>query len=75
MLRPSLPSRHEGLIDLFSPGVGLWGLLLKTLSSLYTLCFVPQMVNAKKLEKAEARLKAKQDKRMERDSLKSSGPL
>uniref|UniRef100_A0A8B9MUT3 ATP binding cassette subfamily F member 3 n=1 Tax=Accipiter nisus TaxID=211598 RepID=A0A8B9MUT3_9AVES len=34
-----------------------------------------RMVNAKKLEKAEARLKAKQDKRMERDSLKSSGPL
>ncbi|XP_050833788.1 ATP-binding cassette sub-family F member 3 isoform X2 [Serinus canaria] len=33
------------------------------------------MVNAKKLEKAEARLKAKQDKRLERDSLKSSGPL
>ncbi|KGL84900.1 ATP-binding cassette sub-family F member 3, partial [Tinamus guttatus] len=33
------------------------------------------VVNAKKLEKAEARLKAKQDKRMERDSLKSSGPL
>ncbi|KAM4658745.1 ATP-binding cassette sub-family F member 3 isoform 4-T4 [Amazona ochrocephala] len=33
------------------------------------------MVNAKKLEKAEARLKAKQDKRMERDSLKSSSPL
>ncbi|KFO88901.1 ATP-binding cassette sub-family F member 3, partial [Buceros rhinoceros silvestris] len=33
------------------------------------------MVNAKKLEKAEARLKAKQDKRMERDSVKSSGPL
>ncbi|KAM9279197.1 ATP-binding cassette sub-family F member 3 isoform 2-T2 [Morus bassanus] len=33
------------------------------------------MVNAKKLEKAEARLKAKQDKRMERDSLKPSGPL
>ncbi|NXL49133.1 ABCF3 protein, partial [Podilymbus podiceps] len=33
------------------------------------------MVNTKKLEKAEARLKAKQDKRMERDSLKSSGPL
>ncbi|XP_030351966.1 ATP-binding cassette sub-family F member 3 isoform X3 [Strigops habroptila] len=33
------------------------------------------MVNAKKLEKAEARLKAKQDKRMERDSLKSSNPL
>ncbi|NXS77968.1 ABCF3 protein, partial [Erpornis zantholeuca] len=32
------------------------------------------MVNAKKLEKAEARLKAKQDKRLERDSLKSSGP-
>ncbi|XP_071608599.1 ATP-binding cassette sub-family F member 3 isoform X2 [Heliangelus exortis] len=33
------------------------------------------MVNAKKLEKAEARLKAKQDKKMERDSLKSTGPL
>ncbi|XP_025950626.1 ATP-binding cassette sub-family F member 3 [Dromaius novaehollandiae] len=33
------------------------------------------MVNAKKLEKAEARLKAKQDKRMERDSLKLCGPL
>ncbi|POI35283.1 hypothetical protein CIB84_000965 [Bambusicola thoracicus] len=33
------------------------------------------MVNAKKLEKAEAKLKAKQDKRMERDSVKSSGPL
>ncbi|NXD63591.1 ABCF3 protein, partial [Eolophus roseicapillus] len=33
------------------------------------------MVNAKKLEKAEARLKAKQDRRMERDSLKSPGPL
>uniref|UniRef100_A0A669Q1F9 ATP-binding cassette sub-family F member 3 n=1 Tax=Phasianus colchicus TaxID=9054 RepID=A0A669Q1F9_PHACC len=32
------------------------------------------MVNAKKLEKAEAKLKAKQDKRMERDSVKSSGP-
>ncbi|KAM4769822.1 ATP-binding cassette sub-family F member 3 isoform 2-T2 [Cyanocitta cristata] len=31
------------------------------------------MVNAKKLEKAEAKLKAKQDKRLERDSLKSSG--
>ncbi|NWZ66228.1 ABCF3 protein, partial [Acrocephalus arundinaceus] len=33
------------------------------------------VVNAKKLEKAEARLKAKQDKRLERDSLKSSGPV
>ncbi|XP_053842360.1 ATP-binding cassette sub-family F member 3 isoform X2 [Vidua macroura] len=33
------------------------------------------MVNAKKLEKAEARLKAKQDKRLERDSLKSSSPV
>ncbi|XP_030312066.1 ATP-binding cassette sub-family F member 3 isoform X2 [Calypte anna] len=33
------------------------------------------MVNAKKLEKAEARLKAKQDKKMERDSLKSTGPV
>ncbi|XP_065604647.1 ATP-binding cassette sub-family F member 3 [Cyrtonyx montezumae] len=33
------------------------------------------MVNTKKLEKAEAKLKAKQDKRMERDFVKSSGPL
>ncbi|XP_035190083.1 ATP-binding cassette sub-family F member 3 [Oxyura jamaicensis] len=33
------------------------------------------MVDAKKLEKAEAKLKAKQDRRMERDSTKSSGPL
>uniref|UniRef100_A0A8B9SPQ3 ATP-binding cassette sub-family F member 3 n=1 Tax=Anas platyrhynchos TaxID=8839 RepID=A0A8B9SPQ3_ANAPL len=33
------------------------------------------MVDAKKLEKAEARLKAKQDRRMEKDSTKSSGPL
>ncbi|NXD38440.1 ABCF3 protein, partial [Copsychus sechellarum] len=33
------------------------------------------VVNAKKLEKAEARLKAKQDKRLERDSLRSSGPV
>ncbi|RLW00759.1 hypothetical protein DV515_00008651 [Chloebia gouldiae] len=41
----------------------------------FKLCSVSQMVNAKKLEKAEARLKAKQDKRLERDSLKSSGPV
>ncbi|OXB82441.1 UNVERIFIED_CONTAM: hypothetical protein H355_000699 [Colinus virginianus] len=33
------------------------------------------VVNTKKLEKAEAKLKAKQDKRMERDFVKSSGPL
>ncbi|KAF7242660.1 ATP-binding cassette sub-family F member 3 [Varanus komodoensis] len=33
------------------------------------------MVNAKKLEKAEARLKAKQSKRQERDSVKSGSPL
>ncbi|XP_049737415.1 ATP-binding cassette sub-family F member 3 isoform X2 [Elephas maximus indicus] len=32
-------------------------------------------VNAKKLEKAEARLKAKQEKRSEKDTLKSSNPL
>ncbi|XP_038605425.1 ATP-binding cassette sub-family F member 3 isoform X1 [Tachyglossus aculeatus] len=31
-------------------------------------------VNAKKLEKAEARLKAKQEKRTERDTLKTGGP-
>ncbi|NXT24609.1 ABCF3 protein, partial [Syrrhaptes paradoxus] len=43
------------------------GLLLKRGQS--------SVVNVKKLEKAEARLKAKQDKRLERDSLKSSGPL
>ncbi|XP_063162411.1 ATP-binding cassette sub-family F member 3 isoform X2 [Candoia aspera] len=33
------------------------------------------MVNAKKLEKAEARLKAKQCKKQERDSVKSGSPL
>ncbi|XP_058044430.1 ATP-binding cassette sub-family F member 3 [Ahaetulla prasina] len=33
------------------------------------------MVNARKLEKAEARLKAKQCKKQERDSVKSGGPL
>ncbi|XP_052596127.1 ATP-binding cassette sub-family F member 3 isoform X1 [Peromyscus californicus insignis] len=32
-------------------------------------------VNAKKLEKAEARLKAKQEKRSEKETLKTSGPL
>ncbi|NXY47541.1 ABCF3 protein, partial [Ceuthmochares aereus] len=52
---------YEASVDL------LPGLLLKRGQT--------SMVNAKKLEKAEARLKAKQDKRMERDSLKSSGPL
>ncbi|NWH78154.1 ABCF3 protein, partial [Piaya cayana] len=52
---------YEASVDL------LPGLLLKRGQA--------SMVNAKKLEKAEARLKAKQDKRMERDSLKSSGPL
>lgn len=45
------------------------------LSLFFKLYSVSQMVNAKKLEKAEARLKAKQDKRLERDSLKSSGPV
>lgn len=34
-----------------------------------------QIVNAKKLEKAEARLKAKQTKKQERDSVKSGNPL
>uniref|UniRef100_A0A2D4NYH7 Uncharacterized protein n=1 Tax=Micrurus surinamensis TaxID=129470 RepID=A0A2D4NYH7_MICSU len=33
------------------------------------------MVNARKLEKAEARLKAKQCKKQERDSVKSGSPL
>ncbi|ETE60142.1 hypothetical protein L345_14119, partial [Ophiophagus hannah] len=33
------------------------------------------MVNARKLEKAEARLKAKQSKKQERDSVKSGSPL
>ncbi|XP_036623676.1 ATP-binding cassette sub-family F member 3 isoform X1 [Trichosurus vulpecula] len=32
-------------------------------------------VNAKKLEKAEARLKAKQEKRTEKDTLRTTGPL
>lgn len=39
------------------------------------LCLDLQTVNAKKLEKAEARLKAKQEKRSEKDTLKTSSPL
>lgn len=50
--------------------LGFWGFCRRC-----ALTLLPQMVNAKKLEKAEAKLKAKQDKRMERDSVKSSGPL
>lgn len=34
-----------------------------------------QTVNAKKLEKAEARLKAKQEKRSEKETLRTSSPL
>lgn len=34
-----------------------------------------QTVNAKKLEKAEAKLKAKHDRRNEKDSQKGSSPL
>uniref|UniRef100_A0A670Z8G9 ATP binding cassette subfamily F member 3 n=1 Tax=Pseudonaja textilis TaxID=8673 RepID=A0A670Z8G9_PSETE len=46
--------------------------------SLLILCCLSlalQMVNARKLEKAEARLKAKQCKKQERDSVKSGSPL
>uniref|UniRef100_A0A669CDJ5 ATP-binding cassette sub-family F member 3 n=1 Tax=Oreochromis niloticus TaxID=8128 RepID=A0A669CDJ5_ORENI len=37
--------------------------------------FSPQTVDAKKLEKAEAKLKAKHERRSEKDSQKASGPL
>ncbi|KAM5277195.1 ATP-binding cassette sub-family F member 3 isoform 2-T3 [Hipposideros larvatus] len=47
-------------------GTNLPGLLKREQSS---------TVNAKKLEKAEARLKAKQEKRSEKDTLKTSNPL
>lgn len=39
------------------------------------LSLYPQTVDAKKLEKAEAKLKAKNERRNERDSQKSSSPL
>ncbi|XP_025926719.1 ATP-binding cassette sub-family F member 3 isoform X2 [Apteryx mantelli] len=62
------PIQLSQIADSYDASVDLLpGLLLKRDQT--------SMVNAKKLEKAEARLKAKQDKRMERDSLKSSGPL
>ncbi|XP_062438822.1 ATP-binding cassette sub-family F member 3 isoform X2 [Rhea pennata] len=62
------PIQLSQIADSYDASVDLLpGLLLKRDQT--------SMVNAKKLEKAEARLKAKQDKRMERDSLKTSGPL
>ncbi|KAM6122046.1 ATP-binding cassette sub-family F member 3 isoform 2-T2 [Pterocles gutturalis] len=62
------PIQLSQITDGYDASVNLLpGLLLKRGQS--------SVVNVKKLEKAEARLKAKQDKRLERDSLKSSGPL
>ncbi|KAG8136257.1 hypothetical protein E2320_009222 [Naja naja] len=58
---------------------------MKTLQAASRFSWMPQfsflrsltitMVNARKLEKAEARLKAKQCKKQERDSVKSGSPL
>ena len=50
---------------------GLW--IKQPLS--ITSCLRPQTVDAKKLEKAEAKLKAKHERRNEKDSQKSSGQL
>ncbi|XP_042313851.1 ATP-binding cassette sub-family F member 3 isoform X1 [Sceloporus undulatus] len=62
------PIQISKIADSYDSGLDLIpGLLLKRNYN--------SMVNAKKLEKAEARLKAKQNKKQERDSSKSGNPL
>ncbi|XP_062832912.1 ATP-binding cassette sub-family F member 3 isoform X1 [Anolis carolinensis] len=62
------PIQISKMADNYDSGVDvLPGLLLKRNQN--------SMVNSKKLEKAEARLKAKQNKKQERDSSKSGNPL
>ncbi|XP_037597849.1 ATP-binding cassette sub-family F member 3 [Cebus imitator] len=60
------PIQLSKITENYDCGTKLPGLLKREQSS---------TVNAKKLEKAEARLKAKQEKRSERDTLKTSNPL
>ncbi|XP_022426587.1 ATP-binding cassette sub-family F member 3 isoform X2 [Delphinapterus leucas] len=60
------PIQLSKITESYDCGTKLPGLLKREQSS---------TVNAKKLEKAEARLKAKQEKRSEKDTLKTSSPL
>ncbi|XP_015993464.2 ATP-binding cassette sub-family F member 3 isoform X1 [Rousettus aegyptiacus] len=60
------PIQLSKITENYDCGTNLPGLLKREQSS---------TVNAKKLEKAEARLKAKQEKRSEKDTLKTSSPL
>uniref|UniRef100_M3XTQ6 ATP binding cassette subfamily F member 3 n=1 Tax=Mustela putorius furo TaxID=9669 RepID=M3XTQ6_MUSPF len=60
------PIQLSKITENYDCGTKLPGLLKREQSS---------TVNAKKLEKAEARLKAKQEKRSEKDTLKTSTPL
>ncbi|XP_076973844.1 ATP-binding cassette sub-family F member 3 isoform X2 [Tamandua tetradactyla] len=60
------PIQLSKITENYDCGTKLPGLLKREQSS---------TVNAKKLEKAEARLKAKQEKRSEKDILKTSNPL
>ncbi|XP_045395755.1 ATP-binding cassette sub-family F member 3 isoform X2 [Lemur catta] len=60
------PIQLSKITENYDCGTKLPGLLKREQSS---------TVNAKKLEKAEARLKAKQEKRSEKDTLKTSSPL
>uniref|UniRef100_A0A2K5NNG5 ATP-binding cassette sub-family F member 3 n=1 Tax=Cercocebus atys TaxID=9531 RepID=A0A2K5NNG5_CERAT len=60
------PIQLSKITENYDCGTKLPGLLKREQSS---------TVNAKKLEKAEARLKAKQEKRSEKDTLKTSNPL
>ncbi|XP_036208754.1 ATP-binding cassette sub-family F member 3 isoform X2 [Myotis myotis] len=60
------PIQLSKITENYDCGTNLPGLLKREQSS---------TVNAKKLEKAEARLKAKQEKRSEKDTLKTSNPL
>ncbi|XP_019651350.1 ATP-binding cassette sub-family F member 3 isoform X3 [Ailuropoda melanoleuca] len=67
ILRSEFPEIDGQVFDYVTDcGTKLPGLLKREQSS---------TVNAKKLEKAEARLKAKQEKRSEKDTLKTSTPL
>uniref|UniRef100_A0A8D0H9S5 ATP-binding cassette sub-family F member 3 n=1 Tax=Sphenodon punctatus TaxID=8508 RepID=A0A8D0H9S5_SPHPU len=62
------PIQLSQIKENYDPGTDLLpGLLLKRGPG--------SIVNARKLEKAEAKLKAKQDKKQERDSLKPMGPV
>lgn len=66
---------HHGSVEGFVCS-DFWSSFLNLYPSMNWLCLeFTQTVNAKKLEKAEARLKAKQEKRSEKETLKTSNPL